>query len=210
MSNVSLLRGLACEAGTGVRVPAQLQSLFAVALGAVALLLTPGDARADSNREWLQSAFAKASSFKHFGPPRKLGARLPKSERLRSKRSKYVRKASLGPEVTPSVPSGSATGGRGIHWAANAQCLAPQLRAVITHIAANYGRVRVNSTCRSKRHNRRVGGAPRSYHLTGNAADFRVFGNVRAAYAYLRNTVGGLKHYGGGLFHIDTGPRRRM
>jgi hypothetical protein len=28
--------------------------------------------------------------------------------------------------------------------------------------------------------------------------------------AYLRSTVGGLKHYGGGLFHIDTGPRRPM
>jgi hypothetical protein len=217
---VSVLRGLACEAGTSMRVSAQLQSLFAVALGAVALLLTPGDARADSNREWLEQAFAKSSSFKptkssssfkKLRPPYRLGARLPKSERLRGKRSKYVHKASLGPEPKPSVPSGSATGGGyGIQWSASAQCLAPQLRDVIAHIAANYARVRVNSTCRSKSHNRRVGGAPRSYHLTGNAADIRVFGNIRAVYAYLRNAVGGLKHYGGGLFHIDTGPRRRM
>jgi hypothetical protein len=26
--------------------------------------------------------------------------------------------------------------------------------------------------------------------------------------AYVRSRVGGFKHYGGGLFHIDTGPRR--
>ena len=38
----------------------------------------------------------------------------------------------------------------------------------------------------------------------------RVHGNVRSALAYLRGAVGGLKHYGGGLFHIDTGPRRPM
>jgi len=44
--------------------------------------------------------------------------------------------------------------------------------------------------------------------LTGEAADFRVHGNAGAAYAYLQSAVGGLKHYGGGLFHIDNGPRR--
>ena len=59
-----------------------------------------------------------------------------------------------------------------------------------------------------RRHNRRVGGARRSWHLTGNAADIRIWGNVRAAARYLRSVAGGYKHYGGGLFHIDTGPRR--
>jgi len=48
----------------------------------------------------------------------------------------------------------------------------------------------------------------RSYHLTGDAADIRIWGNVRGAARYLRTVVGGYKHYGGGLFHIDTGPRR--
>ena len=76
-------------------------------------------------------------------------------------------------------------------------------------MALNYGRVRVNSTCRSRRRNRRAGGARRSYHLTGDAADIRIWGNVRAAARYLRSIAGGYKHYGGGLFHIDTGPRRR-
>ena len=57
---------------------------------------------------------------------------------------------------------------------------------------------------------RAVGGARKSKHLSGDAVDFRVHGNVRAVYAYLRSSgsVGGLKHYGGGLFHIDNGERR--
>jgi uncharacterized protein YcbK (DUF882 family) len=55
-----------------------------------------------------------------------------------------------------------------------------------------------------------VGGARHSYHLSGSAIDFRIHGNARAVHAYLSSnrSVGGLKHYGGGLFHIDVGPRR--
>jgi ribosomal protein L37AE/L43A len=53
-------------------------------------------------------------------------------------------------------------------------------------------------------------GNQKSYHLSGDAVDLRVFGNIGATYASSRGhgSVGGLKHYGGGLFHIDTGPRR--
>jgi hypothetical protein len=127
--------------------------------------------------------------------------------------SKAVRVASLnttmpllslltGPEIniTASAPC--------IKWAASSRCIPERLHAAINHVARYYGRVRVNSTCRSRRHNRRVGGAPHSYHLRGRAADIRVFGNVRAAARYLRRVAGGYKHYGGGLFHIDTGPKR--
>lgn len=210
MRTVSSMRGSAHGADAGVRAPAGKQLLAAVVLGTGALLFTSGTADADSGREWLKAAFAKSSSTQAFGPPRKLGAASRHPERHRRGRSRNVRTASLGAMPVPSAPSGSAAGGRGIRWAASSQCLAPSLRAIIAHVAANYGRVRVNSTCRGRKHNRRVGGARRSYHLSGNAADFRVFGNVRATLAYLRRTVGGLKHYGGGLFHIDTGPRRRM
>lgn len=104
----------------------------------------------------------------------------------------------------------SLTGGGGkIRWAANSGCLDPGLRAVISAASA-YGSITVNSTCRSHSHNRRVGGAKRSKHLTGDAVDFRVHGNAGAVLAYLRSSgaVGGLKHYGGGLFHIDNGDRR--
>lgn len=210
MSIVSSMRGPAHGAGASVRARARKDFLAALALGAAALLHTPGEAKADAGQEWLKAAFAKPSSAQAFGPPHRLGVDAPDRERRRRGKSRNVRTASLGAVPVPSVPSGNAAGGGGIRWAASAQCLAPSLRAVISHVAANYGRVRVNSTCRSHKHNRRVGGARRSYHLSGNAADFRVFGNVRGALAYLRQTVGGLKHYGGGLFHIDTGPRRRM
>ncbi len=121
---------------------------------------------------------------------------------------KRIRLAALGPIpniVTAPRPSLS---GKGISWRANSGCLASNLRAAVAYVAANFGSVTVNSTCRSKRHNRRVGGASRSYHLTGNAVDFRMRGNVRAAYAFLRGSIGGIKHYGGGRFHIDNGPRR--
>lgn len=126
---------------------------------------------------------------------------------------KQVRVASLTDTVpsanTTSAPQKSVTGGAArVAWAASSRCLAGRLRSAINHVARTYGRVRVNSTCRSRRHNRRVGGASRSYHLTGQAADLRVFGNIRAAARYLRSLGGGYKHYGGGLFHIDTGPRR--
>lgn len=124
-----------------------------------------------------------------------------------------VRTASLGRPDTwsSSRPASRAvTGGGGVSWVANSGCLTGSLRSVIYGIASSFGSVTVTSTCRSAGHNRRVGGAPRSLHLSGNAADFRVHGNVSAAYASLRSSgsVGGLKHYGGGLFHIDTGARR--
>ena len=124
-----------------------------------------------------------------------------------------IKVASLGNIPLPkplSRPKPSVTGpALRIVWAANSKCLTARLRRVVSHVARNFGKVRVNSTCRSRRHNRRVGGASRSYHLNGRAVDFRVYGRIRAAARYLRSLAGGYKHYGGGLFHIDTGPKRR-
>jgi len=130
----------------------------------------------------------------------------------RRQRSAGTRVASLGPAYGPvyTEPKPTLSGGGNIKWVASAGCLDSRLVAVIHHVAQNYGSVTVNSTCRNHAHNRRVGGAPKSYHLTGSAADFRVHGNHGAAYSYLKGAVGGLSHYGGGLFHIDTGPRRPM
>ncbi len=97
-----------------------------------------------------------------------------------------------------------------VRWVASSSCLNSRLRAIVYEVASRYGSVTVSSTCRSRSRNRRVGGAKRSRHLTGNAVDFRVHGRYGAAYSYLKSHsgVGGYKHYGGGLFHIDTGPRR--
>jgi hypothetical protein len=119
--------------------------------------------------------------------------------------------ASLGPApVAPKVPAEPKLASAPINWVASANCLASPLRSVLAEVAALFGAVRVNSTCRSKAHNRRVGGASRSYHLTGNAVDFRVAANTAAVSRFLlgKKSVGGFKHYGFGLFHIDTGPRR--
>ncbi len=121
-----------------------------------------------------------------------------------------TRVASLGRVGLPSVsaPRPSLSGG-GIAWRASSGCLAGNLRSIVSSVAANYGALTVNSTCRSRTHNRRVGGASRSWHLTGNAVDFRVHGaNIGRLSAYLRSSVGGFKHYGGGRYHIDNGPKR--
>jgi hypothetical protein len=121
------------------------------------------------------------------------------------------RLASLGSAVHAPPPSTrSAERGWNINWRASPSCLASPLRAVLERVADAFGPLTVNSTCRSRVHNARVGGAPRSYHLTGNAVDFRVrsdFGEVLRFLARMRS-VGGLTHYGSGVFHIDTGPRR--
>jgi len=141
-----------------------------------------------------------------------------KARRNTRRKSRRIRVASLGNsfKLAATARKGrqakkprSITGGaRGVSWVASSGCLNGRLRSAIYHVARTYGRVRVNSTCRSRKRNRRVGGARRSLHLTGNAADIRIWGNVRAAARYLRGIAGGYKHYGGGLFHIDTGPRR--
>lgn len=146
---------------------------------------------------------------------RSAGARRPKlggyaAETEPARKRKGVKVATLGNAYYGDYakPKGSLSGG--VRWAASSGCLDAGLKSIVYQIASNYGPVTVNSTCRSRGHNAAVGGAPRSQHLSGNAVDFRVRGNVGAVYAFLRSNggVGGLKHYGGGLFHIDTGARR--
>jgi len=156
-------------------------------------------------------ATTPASKKKTGHKAKKPGGYVPKSAYQAPKPKKTsVKVAALGPTPYSSPePKPSVTGG-GIRWVASASCLAGSLKSVVYQVAANYGSVTVSSTCRSKSRNRRVGGAGKSYHLSGNAVDFRVHGNVGATYAFLKSSgsVGGVKHYGGGRFHIDTGPRR--
>ncbi len=121
--------------------------------------------------------------------------------------------ASLGRDfLVPSPHTEPSLGGEAIRWlpTASLECLAAPLRSVIAELAATFGPMTVRWTCRSKAVNARVGGAKRSYHLTGNAVDFNMDGNHSAILAFLKahKLVGGLKHYGRGQFHIDTGPRR--
>jgi len=190
----------------------------ALVISALALTLfvsAAGVARADGGQDaWLESVFGAKHPTKSrmmrlgAGPGEKEWTR-SKARRRAGSSAKGVQVASLGSTIPESAPQPSLTGGGPVRWVASASCLAGNLRAVIAEVAS-FGSVTVSSTCRSHSHNRRVGGARRSHHLTGNAVDFRIRGNIRAAFAYLRSSglVGGLKHYGGGLFHIDTGARR--
>ena len=126
------------------------------------------------------------------------------------RRSAGVQVASLGHDKQPSLSDAPSVGGGAVRWAASSACLNATLRRIVGEVAAAYGPVTVNSTCRSPSRNAAVGGARHSYHLSGSATDFRIQGNARAVHAFLSSnrSVGGLKHYGGGLFHIDVGPRR--
>lgn len=121
--------------------------------------------------------------------------------------------ASLGRDlfVAPEPKELPSLFGGPIRWVARADCLVTPLQGVLNQVAALFGALQVNSTCRSPRHNRKVGGARRSQHLTGSAVDFRIGGgNSKDVLNFLRaqKVVGGYKHYGRGVFHIDTGPRR--
>lgn len=121
-----------------------------------------------------------------------------------------IKLASLGGNDVASAKRSSSDGA--VRWGASPSCLDSRLRQVINQVSSNFGPVKVNSTCRSRTHNARVGGATHSKHLTGDAVDFSVSRNKPAVLGWLRRqpSVGGLKLYAGGRghFHIDTGPRR--
>ena len=200
-----------------------------IVLGAMAATLTSNSVQAQGSDEWMAKSFSDSSQSPRSARRMRLGADRPvraresltggsrrisrgkSSRKARSaQRRRGVRLASLGDSYRPDTRPGPSLAGGGVRWVANSGCLNSALRAVIYQVASSFGPVTVNSTCRSRRHNARVGGAHRSHHLNGNAADFRVRGNNRSVLAFLRGhgSVGGLKLYRGGFFHIDTGARR--
>jgi len=157
-------------------------------------------------------AFAMASIGRDFrtSEPAMVGGDWPHCRGATHPQSSW-RLASLGgASPAPTAATAHVEPGWRINWRASASCLAAPLRAVLDLVAGEFGPLTVNSTCRSLEHNARVGGAPRSYHLTGNAVDFRVRSDFGEVLAFLKrlHTVGGLTHCGSGVFHIDTGPRR--
>jgi hypothetical protein len=127
-----------------------------------------------------------------------------------SKKSRNTRVASRGRSDASELPRRkSLSGGGSISWSAPSGCLNGDIKSALRDLASSYGPVTVTSTCRDKSHNARVGGAKKSQHLTGDAADFRVSGSPSRVLASLRSSgMGGVKHYGGGLYHADTGPSR--
>lgn len=83
-----------------------------------------------------------------------------------------------------------------------------ELLQVITDVREHFGKpVAINSGHRCVNHNKKVGGAPNSVHLTGKAADIRVIGvNPSEVANYLDNKYPG--QYGLGRYasftHIDV------
>ena len=144
------------------------------------------------------SAFTKPA-YPAVKPKSKAAAKIKRKSKTKAKAR--VHKASV---TTRSRSSGK------IIQRASLRCVPKSLRSVIYQVSRKFGTVIVNSTGRSRRHNRSVGGARRSYHIGCRAVDFRVRGNQRGLYRYLRShpSVGGLKRYRSGFYHIDNGPRR--
>lgn len=112
----------------------------------------------------------------------------------------------IHPLVLAALPKGKAF----VKYNAPSHCVPGRLKAVLSQVSAKYGPITVNSTVRSRSKNRSVGGKSKSMHLSCNAVDFRVHGSTKGLISYLASnkSVGGLKRYSSGFYHIDTGPRR--
>ena len=111
---------------------------------------------------------------------------------------------------TKKVTSAFVGKPRGMRINAPWKCVPARLKRVLNQISKRFGPVTINSTARSRRHNRLVGGKRRSYHLRCQAVDFRVRGRTKGLKRWLARhpSVGGYKRYRTGFFHIDTGPKR--
>lgn len=122
-----------------------------------------------------------------------------------------IKKAAKTAHKSPSQAStkNAPKSGR-IKFNASWKCVPRKLKTVIYQVSQKFGPVIVNSTNRSRRKNRRIGGAKKSWHIGCRAVDFRVKGRTRGLYSWLRKhpNVGGLKRYRSGFYHIDIGPRR--
>ena len=140
---------------------------------------------------------------------RKNAARANRKTKLRRRGKASVSK---GKRIRVKRKSAAFVGGksRGVAWNAPHRCVPGRLKKVLSQVSRKFGRVTVNSSHRSHRHNRRVGGKRRSLHLSCRAVDFRVHGRTRGLTRWLaRNpSVGGFKRYRSGFYHIDTGPKR--
>lgn len=92
-------------------------------------------------------------------------------------------------------------------------CIPADLKMLLNTVAWHYGKkVHIQSGYRSRRHNRRVGGAKHSYHLKCQAVDIQVSGvNKYTLARYLKSLPGrgGVGTYCNvSTVHIDVGPKR--
>lgn len=184
-------------------------------------------ARASSRRGSVKRKAAKRSAGKRRVTKRRtvrkgrksgkrIARKLRKSKRRvatkrRARPTRRMAKVDRGP-VEPKLIKAAYTAKKNGRLLSRApfECIPDELKAVLGQVAARWGTVVVNSSHRSKAHNRRVGGKSRSFHLKCEAADFSVAGSHKGLVAFLRKhpLVGGYKRYPAGHFHIDVGPKR--
>ena len=168
-------------------------------LAAASLLNDPQIVRADDDGGWQTVVTIKSPDWKVTDQGASFDSSLRAS--LGGPRGMAANPVAKPPRLHPLI---------GLTWYAKSTCVPEQLRAVLNELVATFGPIAVTSTCRGMAQNRAAGGAEHSYHLHGQAIDFLILGAAGAVYAHLAASphVGGLKHYGGGLFHIDLGPKR--
>ncbi|MBS0241626.1 MAG: DUF882 domain-containing protein [Proteobacteria bacterium] len=182
---------------------------IAVVFAALAGLAVPASASAATKaRHSARTAHVGHHHGKRHVVARHHSHRHARHERASHRRYAHAKRHHRVAESRRAGGRRTYAGGGGVTWRASSGCLNGTLRGIISDLAGHFGPITVNSTCRSRSHNAAVGGAHRSMHLTGDAVDFRVHGSYGGVASYVRGRVGGFKHYGGGLFHIDTGPRR--
>lgn len=92
-------------------------------------------------------------------------------------------------------------------------CFPPKLKEFINELRTRFGSVEINSGYRSRTHNRQVGGARRSQHMSCNAVDFSIPGVPRAEVklfltANFRGRAG-VGYYCNDRFHLDIGSVRQ-
>ena len=96
---------------------------------------------------------------------------------------------------------------------ANISCIPADLRMILNTVAWHFGkRVHIQSGFRSKHHNRRIGGAKGSFHVSCKAVDIQVSGINKYKLAKFLKTLpgrGGVGTYCNvSTVHIDVGPKR--
>ena len=120
-------------------------------------------------------------------------------------------------QLTPNfnINEFSCHDGTGVPWdlVENVKVLAQNLQVLRDHLGEP---VRLNSGYRNPTYNQKIGGAPDSYHMKGQAADITVKSkSPKQLKALIEKLIaqGKMKQGGIGLYpgflHYDTGPKRR-
>ncbi len=132
---------------------------------------------------------------------------------IKNKKSRRTAKVSTKSKKRTSKSKTAAyAGGRARKISVNKpwKCVPNRLKSVINEVSRRFGPVVINSTHRTSKYNRMVGGKRKSYHLRCQAVDFTVKGRTKGLTRFLARhpKVGGWKRYPSGFYHIDTGPKR--